>query len=173
VNELDSISKVMDPVLNRSVYIHSLHDYIDLLKSVDVGKPAKDFAMEDSHGKKLRLSSLYGKYILLNFWASWSSPCRAENPSLVRLYKKLHSHGFDILGVSFDKDKKAWMEAIKKDHLPWNQVSDLTYWDNAAGKLYGIRNIPYNILLDKNGTILAKNIHGKLLQQKLAVLCDK
>ncbi|HEX3007760.1 MAG TPA: TlpA disulfide reductase family protein, partial [Bacteroidales bacterium] len=101
---------------------------------MEPGQPAIDFPMNTPEGNPLQLSSLYGKYLLVDFWASWCPPCRAENPNVVAAYKKYHGKGFEILGVSFDKDKDKWVKAIKDDKLSWKHVSDLSGWDNAAGK---------------------------------------
>ena len=123
--------------------------------------------MNDRDGKPFSLSSTRGKLILVDFWASWCGPCRRENPNVVKAYSKFHAKGFDVFGVSLDKDKDKWLEAIKKDNLTWNHVSDLKGWGNQAAKLYGIRAIPSNLLLDKQGKILAKNLRGEDLIKKL------
>ncbi|MBC8435988.1 MAG: TlpA family protein disulfide reductase, partial [Bacteroidetes bacterium] len=102
-----------------------------------------------------------------DFWASWCGPCRAENPNVVEAWKKYHKKGFDILGVSLDRNKEKWIEAIDKDDLTWNQVSDLQYWSNDASKLYGVNSIPANVLIDPEGIIIARNLRGEDLQLKL------
>lgn len=170
LNTLDSITAAFDSTLNKSIYVMMLKDYISILKKVEIGQPAVDFTMNDVDGKPVVLSSLYGKYLLVDFWASWCSPCRQENPNVVEAYKKFNTKGFNVLGVSFDNNKESWLKAIKDDKLTWNHVSDLKKWDNAAGKLYGIRSIPSNILLDPKGVIIAKNLRGENLQKKLAEL---
>jgi thiol-disulfide isomerase/thioredoxin len=115
-------------------------------------------------------SLLNGNYVLVDFWASWCSPCRAENPNVVAAWKKYSDKGFDVVGVSFDKEYDSWIKAIKDDNLEWAHVSDLKYWNSAAGKLYGIKSIPQNILIDPLGIIIAKNLRGEDLHTELEEL---
>ncbi len=114
------------------------------------------------------LHDLKGKYVLVDFWASWCGPCRGENPNVVAAFNKYKDKGFTVFGVSFDQNKDKWMQAIAADKLAWTQVSDLKGWGNEAGKIYGITSIPQNILLDKEGKIVAKNLRGADLDAKLA-----
>ncbi|MDW8289051.1 MAG: TlpA disulfide reductase family protein, partial [Flammeovirgaceae bacterium] len=111
--------------------------------------------------------SLRGKVVLIDFWASWCGPCRRENPNVVKLYEKYKHKGFEIYGVSLDRDRKAWIEAIKEDGLPWIHVSDLKFWQSEAAKLYNISAIPTTVLLDKEGKIIAKNLRGKALEEAI------
>ena len=129
---------------------------------------APDITMPDVNGTNLSLSSFKGKYVLVDFWASWCVPCRAENPNVVAAYNKYKSKNFTILGVSLDKTKDAWVQAIKQDGLTWNHISDLKFWNSEAVALYGFNGIPYNVLLDPTGKIIADNLRGGELETKLA-----
>lgn len=131
------------------------------------GAEAPDFTMETPDGKMLSLKDLRGKVVLIDFWASWCGPCRRENPNVVKAYQKYHPKGFDVLGVSLDKDRKRWLDAIEKDGLIWHHVSDLKGWSNAAAQLYGVSSIPHTVLVDRDGKIIARNLRGPALEQKL------
>lgn len=135
---------------------------------IPVGSVAPDFSQATPDGKQLKLSDLRGKVVLIDFWASWCRPCRMENPNVKRVYDRFHTKGFEILGVSLDKDKSAWTGAIQQDGLPWKHVSDLGFWNNAAAQQYGVSSIPYTVLLDRDGKVLAKNLRGQALEDKLA-----
>ncbi len=143
---------------------------IKRIAGVAIGEEAPDFTLPSPDGKTISLSSLKGKYILLDFWASWCGPCRQENPNVVRMYQKFKDKGFDIYGVSLDKEANAWKNAIQKDGLTWMHGSDLKFWNSEVAQIYGVRAIPATFLLDKEGTIIAKNLRGSALEAKLTQL---
>ncbi len=167
---LEEAALAMDTALNNSTYLMELNKQVAILKAVEIGQPAPDFTQADTAGNPLTLSSLKGNVLLIDFWASWCGPCRAENPNVVEAWKKYHDKGFDILGVSLDKNRDKWLEAIKADGLTWYQVSDLQYWNNEVSNLYGVRSIPSNILLNQDGIIIGRNLRGQDLLKKLEEL---
>ncbi len=175
LRQLDSVVSRFDSSINNSYYVRHLKDRVKTLKSVAIGQPFIDFTLNDPDGKPVSLSSVVkkNKYVLVDFWASWCMPCRGENPNVVKAYNKFHDKGFTVFGVSFDRDHDKWVEAINKDGLVWQQVSDLKYWDSKAGKLYGIMSIPHNVLIGPKGIIIANNLRGQDLQDKLQELLGK
>ena len=145
---------------------------IGQMKSFVVGGQAPDFTQKTPDGAEMSLSDLRGKIVLVDFWASWCGPCRRENPNVVRMYNKYKDKGFDILGVSLDKTQDRWLQAIEQDGLEWHHVSDLKGWSNEVAQAYGVRSIPHTILLDQEGRIIARNLRGQALEEKLEELFD-
>lgn len=142
-------------------------DLVEKIKLTAVGQPAPEISLPNPEGKIVPLSSMKGKYVLVDFWAKWCGPCRQENPNVVRAYQKYKDKGFTVYGVSLDRSREDWLQAIQQDNLTWTHVSDLKYWQSEAAKTYNITGIPFSLLLDPNGVIIAKNLRGAALHQKL------
>jgi thiol-disulfide isomerase/thioredoxin len=155
----------------NSPYIKSFHEGVVSNKKLSIGTPAPEISMSTPEGTPLALSSLKGKIVLIDFWASWCGPCRAENPNVVKAYNKYKSKGFDIYSVSLDKGMDKWKQAIKADGLTWkNHVCDFKFWQSPVVPLYNLTSIPANVLIDKEGNIIAKNLRGDALGQQLEEL---
>jgi len=173
LEDLKAINKAMDPSIANSKYVKNLAAREITLMAVAPGQQAPEFTMADTLGTELSLSSLKGKVVLIDFWASWCGPCRAENPNVVAAYKKFNSKGFTVLGVSLDTDKFKWKEAIAKDGLTWSHISDLKGWYNTVAKQYGVMSIPANFLIDKEGKIIANGLRGEDLIKKIEEVLGK
>lgn len=165
-------TNLLDKSLAETQYVKLLRELPNALRSTAIGQQAPDFELPAPDGKLVKLSDHFGKYILVDFWAAWCVPCRRENPNIVRVFNKYKDKGFSVFGVSLDSKKDAWIEAIQKDGLNWAQVSDLKFWNSGPAKLYGIRGIPGNVLLDRSGKIIARNLRGEDLEKKLAELLN-
>jgi thiol-disulfide isomerase/thioredoxin len=169
LKELQTLYDMLSPVYKDSRNGKHLAATLDGNQVTGVGKIAPDFSQPDTLGRMVKLSDFRGKYVLIDFWASWCGPCRAENPNVVKAYNEYKDKGFTVLGVSLDQPGKrdAWLSAIRHDGLAWTQVSDLKFWNNAVALLYNISAIPVNLLLDPQGKIIAKNLRGEALRSML------
>ncbi len=161
------IDKALYPKYKNNDFVLSIHDKVESSNSLSIGSPAPEIALQSPEGDIIKLSSLKGKVVLIDFWASWCSPCRRDNPHNVKLYEKYKNKGFEIYAVSLDKTKSNWVKAIKDDNLSWVHVSDLRYWQSKAAKTYGVKSIPFTVLLDKEGNVIATKLRGEALDRKL------
>jgi peroxiredoxin len=173
-NDIEAIINSLDTNVAKVGIIKDLKARAAVMKTVAIGQKAPDFTLNDVNDKPLALSSKIGKskLLLVDFWASWCGPCRGENPNVVKVWTEFNKKGFDVFGVSLDRtgEKDKWIQAIKDDKLTWTHVSDLKWWECAAAKLYAVRSIPANFLLDETGTIIAKNLRGEELNSKVKEL---
>ena len=170
VAAIDSIRTEFTEEVQNSLYGKELTAHLEKLQSLEPGQPAPDFILNDPEGNPRSLASFKGNYLLVDFWASWCGPCREENPNLVRIKDKYEDKGFEILSVSLDTKKDAWLEAVENDEMDWAHVSDLQGWKSSAGQLYGVNSIPHTLLLDKEGRIIAKDLRGEDLEKKLDLI---
>jgi thiol-disulfide isomerase/thioredoxin len=172
VDEDADVYKKLDQSLSKlypgNFMVGNLHSKIKSDGALSVGTEAPEIDLPGIDGKNIKLSSLRGKYVLIDFWASWCGPCRRESPDMVALYKENSKNNFEIFSVSLDQKKEDWLAAIKKDKLgEWKHVSDLLYWNSVAAKTYGVESIPFTVLLDKKGKIIAKGLRGEELKAKI------
>lgn len=167
---IDSVSQVIDSEIPDFQIRKDFDREIEKLRKLAIGSIAPDIVLPDPEGNIVKLSSLRGSFVLIDFWAAWCRPCRMENPNVVRLYQKYHDKGFDVFGVSLDRTKEDWVGAIEADGLAWNHVSDLQYFNSEAAKEYNVNAIPATFLIDDKGVIIGKNLRGQALENKLAEL---
>lgn len=173
-SQLEQVTKGFDTATEQSQWVQMLKDRSTSLQRTAIGRPFLDITLKSPDDQPISISDYAGKgkYVLLDFWASWCGPCRMTNPRVVELYKRYKDKGFEIVGISLDRGKKEWIEAIRNDNLTWPHMSDLGYWQSAAAKLYSVSSIPHTILLDRKGIIIAKGLHVDGLEKKLAELLD-
>jgi len=173
--QLEQIVQGYHATVAQSQWVAMLKDRVASLKLTAVGQPFSDITLKTPDDQPISISDYAGKgkYVLLDFWAAWCGPCRNANPRVVELYKHYKDKGFEIVGISLDQNKDAWLKAIKDDNLAWPQMSDLKYWQSAAAKLYSVNSIPHTVLLDRDGKIIAKGLYVDELAEKLAELFDK
>src|SRR3990172_7508384 len=164
------VDEALSAAYPNSQYVKNFHTRVSQLTQLAPGSEAPAIVLNDPGDVPIALSSFRGKVVLIDFWASWCKPCRIENPNVVRLYNKYHDKGFEIYGVSLDRDKTAWVKAINDDGLEWVHVSDLMFWNSPVAKLYDIKAIPETYLLDEKGIIIAKNLRGEELEKKLETI---
>lgn len=171
-SDLKGLYENLTPELKATQFAKTVERDLANLSLVEVGNKAPNFSAPTPEGERLALNDVLGKVTLIDFWASWCKPCRMENPNIVKVYEKYHDKGFNIIGVSLDRDgeKDRWLQAIADDRLTWAQVSNLQFWQDPVARQYGIRAIPAAFLLDENGVIVAKNLRGADLERKVAEL---
>ena len=175
VNEVKELFNTLSENVQKTSLGQNLKENLDKRNSVEVGSKAPDFSAPNPEGKEISLNESLGKVTLIDFWAAWCKPCRAENPNVVKIYEKYHDQGFNIIGVSLDRpnQKDKWTQAIAEDNLTWNQVSNLQFWQDPIAQLYDVRAIPAQFILDENGVIVAKNLRGDELDAKVKELLEK
>ncbi len=163
----EKVDKGLQANYGNTMYYAQFHTSFEKMSALSPGKEVPEITLPNPNGEMVSLSSLRGNVVLIDFWASWCKPCRAENPNVVNAYNKYHDKGFEIFSVSLDKDRASWLRAIEADNLTWTHVSDLKFWSSTVVRLYNISGIPFAVLIDKEGKIIAKNLRGPALHNKL------
>lgn len=170
--EIKKLYDLLSPAAQQTIIGSLVGKRLEVLKRSAIGERMLDFTQNDTEGKPVHFSDFAGKYVFVDFWASWCGPCRAENPNVLKAYNKYKDKNFTVVGVSLDDDGDRWKKAIKDDNMPWTQVSDLKGWQNEVSTYYGIQAIPSTLLVDPQGKIIAKDLRGEALNKKLAELFD-
>lgn len=173
IQKITKLNDGIDASLKTTKLEKTILSKIKNYASLNIGGNAPDFSAPNPEGKMTSLKQSLGKITILDFWASWCGPCRAENPNILKLYNEFHSKGLNIIGVSLDKEATKWKEAIAKDKLPWTHVSNLKFWEDPIAQLYNIKSIPATYILDSNGKIIAKDLRGEELNAKIKTLLEK
>jgi len=169
--QLEEALTRLDASLQQMEEYKYMYGKLERMKAVAVGMKYTDFGLETPEGEMLSVSDVHqGNVLMIDFWASWCGPCRRANPEVVEIYNHYHDRGFEILGVSLDRDSASWVQAIADDHLAWKHISDLKYWNSEGAVLYGVPAIPHTVLIDRNGIITAKNLHGEELREAIESL---
>ena len=168
--EIKSYFEGLDKDVKETKSGKKIKTALDSMSAIVIGKPAPNFSAPSPEGKTISLKESLGKVTIIDFWASWCGPCRAENPNVVALYNEFHPQGLNIIGVSLDKDAAKWKEAIAKDGLIWPHVSNLKFWEDPIAKQYNVQSIPATFILDEKGNIVAKDLRGEELRAKVAAL---
>lgn len=169
--ELEEALTRLDAPLQEMEEYKLMYGKMERMKAVAIGERYTDFALDTPEGELLKISDVHqGQVLLIDFWASWCGPCRRANPEVVEIYNTYHDQGFEILGVSLDRDSASWVQAIADDQLTWHHISDLKYWNSAGAELYGVSAIPHTVLIDRDGIINSKNLHGDELKEAIEAL---
>lgn len=164
--------ETLSPELKETSLAKTLKEGLDKQEAVEIGSKAPEFSGPNPEGEEIALEDVMGKVTLIDFWAAWCKPCRVENPNIVRVYNEYHDEGFNVVGISLDREgqKDRWIQAIEEDNLTWPQISHLEFWEEPIAQLYGVRAIPAQFILDENGVIVAKNLRGEDLEAKVKEL---
>lgn len=170
--EIREYYEMLSNSVKQSPYAAAIKTNLEKVSAVEIGSEAPKFSGPNPEGEEISLEDAMGKVTLIDFWAAWCRPCRVENPNIVKVYEKYHDKGFNIIGVSLDREdqRDRWLQAIKDDNLTWTQISHLQFWEEPIAQLYGVRAIPAAFILDENGVIVAKNVRGEALEQKVKEL---
>lgn len=174
-SEVNELYETLSEDLKQTALAKTLKENLDKRNAVEIGSKAPEFSGPNPEGEVIALKDVMGKITLIDFWAAWCKPCRVENPNLVRIYNKYHEQGFNIIGVSLDREgqKDKWVKAIEDDKLTWSHVSNLKFWQDPIAQLYGVRAIPAAFIIDENGVIVATNLRGDALEAKVKELLEK